>query len=165
MRLTLRTLLAYLDDILEPEDRAEISQKLEESEFATQLVHRAQDVMRRIRLGSPQLEGTGVGRDPNSVAEYLDNTLAPEQIQEFERICLESDIHLAEVTSSHRILTMVVGQPVQFEASSRERMYRLMDGAQGTVDHTTAAAADSNKPSQLAEKADRQAAPADKPVG
>ena len=38
MRLTLRTLLAYLDDILEPSQTKEIGSKLTESKFASDLV-------------------------------------------------------------------------------------------------------------------------------
>ena len=37
MRLTLRTLLAYLDDILEPAQTKEIGNKLAESKFASDL--------------------------------------------------------------------------------------------------------------------------------
>src|SRR5207247_7234702 len=69
MRLTLRTLLAYLDDILEPTQAREIGEKLNESSFASSLVSRIREVMRRRRLTAPTLSGPGVGIDPNTVAE------------------------------------------------------------------------------------------------
>src|SRR5438105_30989 len=107
MRLTLRTLLAYLDNQLDPQDHEDIGAKLRENDVATSLVHRIQEVMQRQRLGTPQVLGTGMGRDPNSVAEYIESTLAPEQYQLFERVCLESDVHLAEVAACHHILTVI----------------------------------------------------------
>ncbi len=125
MRLTLRTLLAYADDILEPAQAREIGQKLQESEVARELLQRIKDVMRRRRLGAPDVSGPDMGLDPNTVAEYLDNTLSPTSVADVERICLESDLHLAEVAASHQILTLVLGEAVNVPEERRERAYAL----------------------------------------
>ena len=68
MRLTLRTLIAYMDDELQPDQAKEIGQKLTESSYATALVDRIKEVMRRRRLSAPELFGKGAGLDPNLVA-------------------------------------------------------------------------------------------------
>jgi hypothetical protein len=143
MRLTLRTLLAYLDDILEPSQTKEIGSKLTESKFASDLVERIRDVMRRRRLSAPEVEVADGSLDANVMAAYLDNTLAPEKVTDVEKMCLESDMHLAEAAACHQILTMVLGEPVEIAPDSRRRMYGLV--SQGSGDNHAAIAA--GKPS------------------
>src|SRR5436190_12542623 len=126
MRLTLRTLLAYLDDTLEPSEIKEIGQKVAESDAAQELIARIKQVTRKRRLTTPPLTGPGAKFDPNVIAEYLDNELSGEEVADIEKICLESDVHLAEIAACHQILTLVLGEPAEIDPASRERMYQLV---------------------------------------
>lgn len=124
MRLTLRTLLAWLDDTLSPSEVREIGHQVAESQFARDLVARIQKVTRQRRLTIPHGDEAV---DPNIVAAYLDNELSAEEVTNFEKVCLTSNVHLAEAASVHQILSLI-GQKAKVPDGARERMYRRVKG-------------------------------------
>src|SRR6478672_7008942 len=140
MRLTLRTMLAYMDDVLDPADAGDLRQKIEESDFASGLVDRIRGVMSKLRMDAPKLDGKGMGNDANTISEYLDSALEQDRVAEFERVCLESDKHLCEVAACHQILTIVLGKPADVAIELRERVYALGDPEKAVV-HVPGAAA------------------------
>jgi hypothetical protein len=122
MRLTLRTLLAYMDDRLPPANAKELGQKVANSPFATELVERIREVKRRRRLAMPDKPVAMI--DANLIAEYLDDQLTPELVARVEKEVLASDAMLAEVASAHEILGML-SDPVTIEPQLRDRLYSL----------------------------------------
>lgn len=161
MRLTLRTLLAYLDNVLDPADAEVLGRKIRDSEFATGLVQRIHGVLRKLRMDAPRLDGKGLGNDPNTVAEYLDSTLPQDRVSDFERVCLESDKHLCEVAACHQILALVLGRPAEVPPELREKIYALGDPERIVPASTAAPAAESPLPPPVAkvngQPAERQA--------
>ena len=126
-RLTLRTLLAYIDDTLEPTEARSLGKKVAESEDAKQLVDRIKKVTRRRGLATPVSDDEDdTTSDPNTVAEYLDNALDSATVRQVEETCLESDVHLAEVAACHQILTLVLTEPVRVPPRAHKRMYELV---------------------------------------
>ena len=126
MRLTLRTLLAWLDDTLPPVQVREIGKQVGASPLAQELVQRIHRVTRQRRLTVPSKNGPDA-TDPNLVASYLDNDLNAEQVAEYEKKCLTSDVNLAEAASVHQILSLL-GQKVQVPGEAKSRMYLLVKG-------------------------------------
>ncbi|MEO2015345.1 MAG: hypothetical protein ABGZ53_13330 [Fuerstiella sp.] len=130
MRLTLRTLLAYLDDRLTSSNARELGQKLAASPLATELADRIKEVVRRRRLADDAARQKTI--DANLIAEYLDDQLTPELVALIEKEILASDHSLAEVAATHQILGLL-SDPVEIESSLRERLY-AMDPATVDVD-------------------------------
>jgi hypothetical protein len=164
MRLTLRTMLAYLDNVLEPADAEVLGKKINESDFASSLVQRVKAVMKKVRMDAPRLDGKGMGNDANTVSEYLDSALPQDRVGDFERVCLESDKHLCEVAAAHQVLTLVLGKPADVPIELRERIYAM--GHPESQAALKSAAAVTPPPIQTAVKANGQAvksAPAEVP--
>ena len=136
MRLTLRTLLAYLDDTLEPAQAKLIGQKVAESPAAQELIARVKDVVRRRRLTTPPPGGIS---DPNTIAEYIDSELPAERLAEVEEACLSSDVHLAEIAACHQILTVVLSEPILVPPTAKRRMYMLRRGPEANARRRAAA--------------------------
>jgi hypothetical protein len=126
-RLTLRTLLAYIDDTLGPAETRALGKKVAESDEAKTLVERIKRVTRRRGLATPvSTDPDDETADPNTVAEYLDNALDSATVKHVEETCLESDVHLAEVAACHQILTLVLTKPVRVPPHAHRRMYQLV---------------------------------------
>ena len=131
MRLTLRTLLAWLDGVLPDDEQQELGRKVSSSVMATHLVERIRAAVGRTAIGAPKPDGRGLTEDPNSVAEYLDNTLSSEQLEAFERICIESELHLAEVAACHGILAQLARDPAVehgLHGDERQRIQQRLRG-------------------------------------
>lgn len=134
MRLTLRTLLAYLDDRLSSANAREIGRKLKESPFAQDLADRIKTVVRQRRLTTPGRKVKMI--DPNLIAEYLDDQLTPELVSLIEKEVLSSDFSLAEVAASHQIIGLL-GDPVELDDRLRERLRKQSPyrSAEESTDH------------------------------
>jgi hypothetical protein len=128
IRLTLRTLLAYLDDTLPPDEARELGEKLAVSPQAQELAERLKKVMRKRSVSTPPSGPEGSASDANIVAAYLSDSLPPEIVAEFEKAATESDAHLAELAACHQILTLVLSQQVKVPPTAYRRMYGLVKG-------------------------------------
>jgi len=139
MRLTLRTLLAWLDNVLPAETQKQLGDKVTASPVAQQLVARIRGVVERPQVSAPSVMGKGLATDANSVAEYLDNMLAPDRLQPFERICIESDVHLAEVAACHTLLAQMNEDPTvlaPLDKAGRARLLAAMQHLSATAEAT-----------------------------
>lgn len=115
MRLTVRTLLAWMDGTVGAEDQAALGDKVLASGVAPKLVERIKLVVSHPAVSVPPPDGRGFAEDPNTAAEFLDNALPAERLEAFERVCVESDAHLADVAEAHRLLAEMLRDPAVIE--------------------------------------------------
>jgi hypothetical protein len=130
MRLTLRNLLAYLDDTLEPAQAKAIGQRLAENPAAQELVERIKRLLGQRKLTAPPVAGAEAELDANEVAQYLDGSLPNKQLPEVEQILLNSELYLTEVAACHQLLNAYLAQPPAVPALARKRMYGLVKQAE-----------------------------------
>ncbi|MGL5096894.1 MAG: hypothetical protein ACRDD1_14970, partial [Planctomycetia bacterium] len=127
LRLTLRTLLAYLDQTLSPADAADIGTKLTESTAARQLSNRIERLRRpvsesAVRSKPRDLVSGSSTLDLNRLAAYLDNVLPESEVAGFEQQCLSDDAALQETASVHHLLSVVLNQSAHVPPEARERL-------------------------------------------
>jgi hypothetical protein len=125
MRLTLRTLLAYRDGVLDPKDSQVLESKLRESSTARHISQRIDQSLRNPKLAPIPIDAKEPGFDANQIAEYLDDTIPTEEIPELERRCLENNALLSEVGSCHSILAKALTQAVEIPDQLRARIHAL----------------------------------------
>ncbi|HUP77554.1 MAG TPA: hypothetical protein VM260_03265, partial [Pirellula sp.] len=125
MRLTLRTLLAYRDGVLDPKDAAVLETKIKDSSTAQQISQRIEHEMQNRRLAPIPVDAREFGFDANLVAEFLDDTIPMETLPEMERKCLENNTLLSEIGSCHQILSRALSIPAHVTPSLRQRIREL----------------------------------------
>ena len=126
MRLSLRTLLAFEDNVFDVEQHRRLEQLLPTDINAEATLQRMRSVVRNPSLGVPGLVDHQEELDPNYVAEYLDHQM-PGSIQDkFETYCLSADKYLAEVASVHHILSNVLGEPARTSRECRIQCYDVL---------------------------------------
>lgn len=122
MRLTLRTLLAYRDQVLEAKDTEVLEQRLRESQTAQTISDRINNIVSNPSVPQIEIDAQGFGLNANDVACFLDDTMATDRVADMERACLDNNALLAEVASCHQILVKTVSAPVQIPIRLRNRI-------------------------------------------
>jgi hypothetical protein len=122
LRLTLRTLLAFLDDTLDPAQAREIGRKVNRSTAARGIIGRIRALLRSAPASVPSTASV----NPNDLAEYLDNVLDGERMAALERRLLDSDAHLTETAALHQVLsTLATAPPEPVPGEIQHRLYDL----------------------------------------
>jgi hypothetical protein len=123
MRLTLRTLLAYIDKTLDAGDSVTLATKVNNSSFARSIVERieiADDCLAEA-ISFRQFGGID---DPNRIGGYLDSVLDSAEVENIEMLFIESSQHLIEVAVVHRVLTLVLGEQAEVPNKSTRKGLR-----------------------------------------
>ena len=127
MKLTLRTLLAFLDETVSQDDAAALRKKIKESKAIRELIERIRRVVSQPQLPAPHQSGKGLDANPNYPCEYIDSTLDPEKVAEFEKRAISSDALLAEIAEAHQILAQLSEIDEGVSGRLRNRLYKTTE--------------------------------------
>lgn len=125
MRITLRTLLAFVDQTLSPEDMQDMQQRIDESPFATQVVRQLRVLVAASGISAPDPNASDSMYDANWMSCYLDSQLSSELVAKFEAACLDSTELLAEAAACHQVLPIALNEPAEISESLRQRIVDL----------------------------------------
>ena len=125
MRLSLKTILAYVDRLFDAEYQPAVEKRIIGEEASARLIERVQNLICAADLSVPGRIGEKEELPPNLVAAYLDHQLSEAEQTQFESICLRSDVFLAETACAHQILTSALGQPARINRDCRLRLYAI----------------------------------------
>ena len=125
MRLSLKTILAYTDNLFDAEYLPIVKKRIGDEEAAGRLMERIHSVSSNPQLSVPGRSGDDPELSANLVAAYLDHQLSESEQAQFEAICLRSDVFLAEVACAHQVLTTRLGQPAPLSRECRLRSYAI----------------------------------------
>ncbi len=127
MRLTLRTLLAYLNQSnLNLRAVERIEAKVKASPAASKLIEDLRKLMADPNLAALPPNCDEAQMDANWVAEYLDNSLDEENVESFEKKAFESTLLLSEIGSCHEILSAICrNETTVASAGLRQRAYEI----------------------------------------
>jgi hypothetical protein len=135
MQLSLRTLLAFEDNIFDTEQQRRLERIIPAHEPSSQILARIRSVIRDPHISVPGRNNYQEELDPNIVAEYLDYQMSKEYQDQFENFCLASDKYLAELASVHQIISNVLGEPARISRECRFRCYDLFPKIQNHNNH------------------------------
>lgn len=125
MRLTLRSLLALLDDpALDDQLRNDLRQELALDSHFTGIAQKIDGLLSKPRMAAPKIDALGTN-DANRVAQYLDVSLPTELLARFEQSCLKSEPLLAEVACCHQIVCHMHQQELEISPRLRDRIYQV----------------------------------------
>lgn len=130
MRLTLRTLLAFRDQVLEPKDAEILEQRFRESQTAQNLSQRINHLLANPVDTPLAVDAVEFGLNPNDVSSFLDDAMPHDRIADMERKCLDNQALLAEVASCHQILVKTIRSPAPVSVGFRNRVLGLCNGGQ-----------------------------------